>query len=201
MMRIVIPVCLLLVLVSGCKKPAAKVSSNTEEQRTAPRAKIQPCALLEKEEVGKIQDTTITETKSSENSDGILLSSQCYYAAALASASVSLAVTQADPAKPSGPVVRQYWDKTFGRFRGGGKTVEKENEKPENGHQEEEKENPPVKVDGVGEEAFWTVDRVSGVLYVLKNDVFIRISVGGPGKLESKLEKSKVLAAKALTPM
>lgn len=199
-MRIVVPICLLLVLFSGCKKPAPKVSSNTEQQRTAPRARIEPCALLEKEEVGKIQDTTITETKSSENSDGILLSSQCYYGATLASASVSLAVTQADPAKPSGPVVRNYWDKTFGKFRGG-QAAEKEHEKADDGGKEEEKENPPVKVDGVGEEAFWTVDRVSGVLYVLKNDVFIRISVGGPGKLESKLEKSKVLAAKTLTKL
>jgi hypothetical protein len=50
----------------------------------------------------------------------------------------------------------------------------------------------------VGEKAFWSGNRFGGALYVLKGDVFIRISVGGPDKEETKIEKSKRLAEKAL---
>lgn len=200
MTRIVVPLCLLFVLFGGCRKSTPTNSFSSEEARTPARPRIDPCALLDKEEIGKIQNTTIIETKGSNNSDGILFNSQCYYSAALASASVSVAVTQADPTKRTGQDVRSYWEKTFGAFRGD-KADEKEKEKPESGRDGEEKQVPPVKVPGIGEEAFWTADRVSGALYVLKNDVFIRISVGGPGTLENKMDKSKLLAAKALTKL
>lgn len=39
---------------------------------------------------------------------------------------------------------------------------------------------------------------MGGAIYVLKNDVFIRISVGGPESEESKINHSKALAEKAL---
>ena len=38
-----------------------------------------------------------------------------------------------------------------------------------------------------------------GLLYVLQNDYLVRISVGGTGDEQSKLEKSKALAQKALS--
>ena len=46
---------------------------------------------------------------------------------------------------------------------------------------EREVSAPPKKIDGIGEEAYWTSNRFGGILYVLKNDVFISISVGGAG--------------------
>jgi len=39
---------------------------------------------------------------------------------------------------------------------------------------------------------------MGGALYILKDDTFIRISVGGPDKEETKIDKSKALAEKAL---
>ena len=57
---------------------------------------------------------------------------------------------------------------------------------------------PPKKIGGIGEEAFWSGGRFGGALYVLKGDLFIRISVGGPDNEETKIEKSKTLAQKAL---
>jgi len=63
---------------------------------------------------------------------------------------------------------------------------------------EREVSAPPKKIDGIGEEAYWTSNRFGGILYVLKNDVFISISVGGPDNEESKINKSKTLAQKAL---
>jgi len=105
----------------------------------------------------------------------------------------------------AGSSPREFWEQTFGRFR----KEETETEKKEHeekdaantrggGREEGEEGTPPKKMDGVGEEAFWAGNRVGGALYVLKGDVFIRISVGGPDNQEKKIEKSKTLAQKAL---
>ena len=56
----------------------------------------------------------------------------------------------------------------------------------------------PEKVNGLGDEAFWIASRVGGALYVLKKDVFFRISVGGAGDEKAKLKKSKTLAQQVL---
>ncbi len=56
----------------------------------------------------------------------------------------------------------------------------------------------PPPVPGVGEEAYWTTNIAGGILYVLKGEKMLRISVGGPGTREAKLEKSKAVAQKAL---
>jgi len=40
---------------------------------------------------------------------------------------------------------------------------------------------------------------MGGAIYVLKNDVFIRISVGGPDSEDKKIEHCKELAEKALS--
>jgi hypothetical protein len=167
-------------------------------------SKIEACSLLTKEEVGAVQATTISDTKSSEGSDGVYLIAQCYYAATGPNLSVSLAVTQPDPKNPAALSPREHWKQTFGRFDNEKeaeiKEEEQRNEKKERGHEEEEeKATPPKKIEGIGEEAFWAGNRVGGALYVLKGDVFIRISVGGPGDEQSKLEKSKQLAQKALS--
>jgi hypothetical protein len=65
--------------------------------------------------------------------------------------------------------------------------------------QDEEKGRPPKKVEGIGDDAYWIANRVGGALYVLKNDVFIRISVGGPESEDAKINRCKALAEKALS--
>src|SRR5436305_161396 len=57
---------------------------------------------------------------------------------------------------------------------------------------------PPKKVEGVGEEAYWSGNRFGGALYVLKKETIVRVSVGGPGDEEKKLSRSKALAEKVL---
>jgi len=156
--------------------------------------------LITKEEVGAVQGTTISDTKSSEGSDGTYLITQCYYAATGPNLSVSLAITQPDPRNPTTRSAREQWEQTFGRFENEKEEVKGEEEKKGRGREEEEERTtPPKKIEGIGEEAFWAGNRVGGALYVLKGDVFIRISVGGADKEETKLEKSKNLAEKALS--
>lgn len=137
------------------------------------------------------------ETKSSALLDAAFRVSQCFYTATEFSKSVSLAVMQRDLARPATTGPRDFWKERFGRYSG----EEKEHDrgKEETDRKEEKEESvPPKKIDGIGEEAFWASNRFGGVLYVLKGDAFISISVGGPNDEETKIKKSKALAQKAL---
>ncbi len=146
----------------------------------------------------------IKDTKSSGHSDGAFRVSQCFYTATEFSKSVSLAVTQRDPNSSAKRNPKEFWEESFGRYEGETKEHEGDKEKKESLHEERrgkgegEEGVPPKKITGIGDEAFWTSNRFGGALYVLKKDAFIRISVGGADKEETKIDKSKVLAEKAL---
>lgn len=60
---------------------------------------------------------------------------------------------------------------------------------------------PPRRIGGVGEKAYWTGNRLTGALYVLRGDAILRVSVGGPGSEQQKIAKSKRLAKRALRRM
>jgi len=206
--NILVPLlCSLLVVCAGCKRPQqinSVKASSAVQQRISAKSKIEACALITKEEVGAVQSTTISDIKSSEGRGGNYLITQCYYSATGPNLSVSLTVTQRDPKNPSAPSPREQWEQTFDRFDKENETkvkeeVEKKGEKEHDREEAEgEKMQPPKKIDGVGEEAFWSGNRFGGALYVLKGDVFIRVSMGGPDNEETKIEKSKTLAEKAL---
>ena len=76
-------------------------------------------------------------------------------------------------------------------------TEEEEREdsvRPEKG----EKETPPHPVNGVGDAAFWISNPVSGALYALKGNSYLRVSLGGSDSESVKIEKASELARKAL---
>jgi hypothetical protein len=205
MIRFTLCLCLLFFLVTGCKRTTGKHAVLQAEQKTSPIRNsntpgIDACGLLTKEEIQAVQGSAVVDTKSSENPEGEFRMSQCYYAAAEPNRSVSLTLTQPNAREP-----KDYWRETFGHFNGEEKERAGDKEKKESIRElarakgEEEEGPPPRKVDGVGDEAYWTGNRVGGALYVLKNNVFIRISVGGPDDNETKLKKSKALAEKAIS--
>jgi hypothetical protein len=215
MNRSILCFCLALLANAGCKKSTPTgAGSDAKPLAIEHHARINACSLLTKEEVGQMQNTHISDAKGSENADGGFLVSQCYYAAAAPNASVSLALTQADPDKATAPDPRDYWRQIFSRFsEENAEAHEKETNKKEQENdkekkesllkqasrgEEEEKATPPKKISGIGDEAYWSGNRVGGALYVLKGDVFIRISVGGPDNEENKINKSKALALKTL---
>ena len=196
-----------LVTAVGCRKGGTTAKTAHE--------KIDACSLITKEEVHAIQSSPIKDTKGNDHSDGRFRISQCFYTAETFSKSVSLAVTQKDPASPSGRDARDFWKETFGRHEAEAER-EKEREK-EKGKENEEDEadarkkqsleereeregaRPPKKLDGVGEEAYWTANRMGGALYVLKDDVYVRISVGGPEAEDAMIKRCKALAEKILS--
>ena len=200
--HVLIPLFSSLIVVSpACKKretppPVPRMSQQSTQ------TEIGACGLLTKEEIEAIQGSPIKETKGSARSDAGLRVSQCFYTAAEFSKSVSLAVTQRDPDNPSGRSARVFWEERFGRYdnddKKRGETGNKQ-ERDRTSDEGEEKESvPPKKITGIGEEAYWAGNRMGGVLYVLKKDAFIRISLGGTDNEEARIVKSKALAQKAL---
>ncbi len=171
--------CLFLCLI-GCKR-GSEVPSATA---------LDACALLKNDEVAAIQRSPVTESKSSAKTNNGLRVVQCYYATSDSNKSVSVAVTQGDTQHPGKRTARNVWNGMFS-----------EEARDEKGREGEEggKMEPPIRIDEVGDEAYWTGAKFGGALYVLRRekDTFMRISVGGGDTAESKIEKCKALARKA----
>jgi len=169
---------LLLGLAAGsCSKPA------TPDGAKPPQSSVgDACTLLTKEEIQAVQGETFKNTKPSQRVAAGLTVSQCYFELPTAANSVVLTVTRkAD----GGREPSQSWQDIF--------HSERRSEREEEGGKKE-----PQKIDGLGEEAFWTGTRVGGALFVLKGNCYIRISVGGAGDQAQKIEKSKALAESVL---
>jgi len=158
------------------------------------KPRLDACALLTSKEIELVQGEPIREIKLTGQSTGGFSVSQCFFTLPTFTNSVSLQVTQ----KGEGPGAadpKQFWRNTFHREN----TKEKDmDHNKKRGEEEGEKGTPPQKIPGIGDDAYWTGSRVGGALYVLKKDVFFRISVGGAGDEKAKLKKSKTLARQAL---
>jgi hypothetical protein len=193
----------LIAVSTGCKKNEATERGSSAKQESN-QAGFDVCALITKQEIETIQGSRIKETKSSARSDGGFRVSQCLYMAEDFSKSVSLAVTERDPASSAKRSVKDFWNETFGRFTDAKKNSNSAKEERQRLGEQTRREDeertfiPPKKIDGIGDEAFWSPNPVGGAIYALKKDVFIRVSIGGPDNEEGKLDKSKSLAQKAV---
>lgn len=194
-----ISLALLLIAATGCSKsdkpevstatpqPSASASQSTASSpvKTAGDGAF-ACTLLTKDEAQAVQGEAFKETKASQKLTAGLTQSQCYFELPTTVNSIVLTVTQrgegADARDP-----KQNWQELFHRD----KALEKKEEEKEGGH-------GPEKIEGLGDEAFWTGSRVGGALYVLKGNSFIRISIGGAGDRAEKIERSKTLAQNVL---
>jgi hypothetical protein len=166
---------------ANAKQPAPAASTAKTEAFTGTNA----CTLLTKEEIQAVQGEPFTDSISSGKTGSGLSVSQCYFQLPKAVNSIVVTLTK----KAEGPGARdpaKNWEEMF--------DPEKKAEKEE----KEEAEKEPEKVEGIGDEAFWTGNRVGGALYVLKGNSYIRISVGGAGDQANKIRKSKALAQSIL---
>lgn len=182
----------LIIAFTGCQKskPAGPAKVITDA-----------CSLITNDEVEKIQGSEVRDAKSSEASDGRFRIGQCFYTTETFNKSVTLAITQRDNASPKAEDPKTFWQETFAKYIGHTQEKEGDAEKKKSLRESDEEagRQPPKKIEGVGEDAFWSASRVGGALYILKGNVFIRISVGGPETEEARIEKTKALAAKALS--
>lgn len=159
------------------------------------KSKIDACALLTSKEIESVQSEPLKETKPSEKFEGGFAVSQCYFTLPTFTNSISLTVMQrGDGAGARDP--KQFWKEAFHREKDSEKARDKDKNK--GSEEEEEKSAAPEKIAGLGDEAFWSGNRVGGALYVLKGNSYIRISVGGAGDQATKIKKSKALAQMVL---
>ena len=133
-------------------------------QRTVAQRHRDPCRLLTDAEVRAVQGHAPTQKIPSEQPAGSFRFTQCFYRTPELSSSVSVALgIPVTDSKRSGP--RDYWQAHFKR--------EERDERDERDEREEsdEKKQEPRRLAGLGDEAFWVGDPVTGALYVLRGEV------------------------------
>ncbi len=166
----------------------------------AAKGKHDPCSLLTSKDIEAVQGEALKSPMGNSNATNGLINAQCYFGLATASNSISLTVTErANGVDARSP--KEVWEDIF---RDAERNKDEKGERAEKGEkaekaggehgEENEKGLPPKKINGIGDEAFWSGNRVGGALYVLKGDTFIRISVGGADDEAAKIDKSKKLA-------
>lgn len=151
-------------------------------KRTDAQRQRDPCGLLSDTEVRAIQGHAPVQKIPSEQPSSSFRFTQCFYRTPefTNSVSVALGIPLDTDGKRAGP--RQYWQAQFHPQVKPGK----------------KKKEPPKPVAGLGEQAFWVGDPMTGALYVLKGEVFLRLSVGGPPEQAEKIKRSRALALYAL---
>jgi hypothetical protein len=197
--HLTIAVAFLVLATAGCSKsdkpetssptPQPSVSAS-QASAPSPAAKEEAvgdgafvCALLTKEETEAVQGEPFKATKPSQRSTMGLTFAQCYFELPTTVNSIVVTVTQ-KAAGADGRDPKLSWQEIFHKERSSEKK-EEEGAKPE-------------KIEGVGDEAFWTGTRVGGALYVLIGNSYLRISIGGGADRTEKIEKSKALAQSVL---
>lgn len=160
---------------------------------------VSACALLASKEIEAVQGEPVMETVSnSQLTEGMNLS-QCVFHTPTAAKSVSLELATVNHSNSSAATPRKFWRNQFHssdlrekELAADAKPVKGLMSEPQN------EERKPRRIDGVGEEAYWVGNSLTGILYVLQGDVFLRLSVGGIRDESARLEKSKALARAAI---
>ena len=153
------------------------------------------CILLTSAEVEAVQGEPVSETRTSAQPNGEMLITECVFRTTTFAKSVSLALATRSSAKPSALTPRKFWQKQFPAPHLKEDEMRAMGKRPQNpGPEGEEGARKPRRIEGLGEDAYWVGTPVTGALYVLQGNNFVRISVGGVGEESARIEKSRVLA-------
>jgi len=149
------------------------------------------CQLLTARDIARVQGQEFKSVKLTESEANGVTVSQCFYTLPSFTSSVSVDVMRGK--------TKTFWRGHFSTAREAADDDEDRDRSTRSGSREaEEHESAALKVKGVGDAAVWSGNRAAGALYVLKGDTIVRVSVGGGGSQEEKIERSKKLAARAL---
>ena len=205
----------------GAKTQSTPTPAASPQQSPTPVPQSETCRMLSAEDVREVQGEAPQDTQGSEHLSSGLSMSQCFYRLPTFSKSVNVEVIR--PAEGStADALKEFWRKSFhpeaieARERERERAEERERELElekkrerergqvrEGGHKEkeregEEEESRPKRVAGLGEEAYWSGNQITGALSVLTRNAVLRISVGGPESQDEKIKKSSALARKLL---
>ena len=155
---------------------------------------LDACKLLTSDDIQSVQGERVEETRPGAQPGGDLRISECVFRTTTPAKAVSLAL-----AEPSRRQPRDYWRKRFHGIpnRKPGEAGANRNENTDRDGGDADASRPRV-ISDLGNEAFWVGGRVTGALYVLRANSFIRISVGGVRDESARIEKSVALARAAL---
>jgi hypothetical protein len=153
------------------------------------------CQLLTARDIARVQGQEFKSVKLTESEASGLTVSQCFYSLPSFTNSVSVDVMRGN--------TKAFWR---GHFSNAREAVDDDEDRDRDrdrsakggSRESEEHESSALKVKGVGDAAVWSGNRAAGALYVLKGNTIVRVSVGGGGSQEQKIERSKKLAARAL---
>jgi len=178
----------------SAQKASSKPSAHASAQVPG---KTDVCAMLSSAEIQAVQGEGVEESKSSPQSSEGLAMSECLFRTTTPAKSVSLALAVPGKQNP-----RDFWRKHFhaedaSKTEKPGKPA-KARPQNEKKHAREEEETRPRPITGVGDEAFWMGSPISGALYVLRGNSFIRVSVGGVREESTRIKKTVALAQLAL---
>jgi hypothetical protein len=171
------------------KTKAGEVPASAKEE-------IDMCRLLTSAEIEAVQGEPVTETKPSVQPNGGMRMSQCLFRTATFAKSVTVALVAPAPGKSTALAPRKFWR---AQFHPPAPKVEDERRVPDKapykvGPEVDEDAPKPRHLNGLGEEAYWVGNGIMGALYVLRGDVFLRISIGGVREESARIEKAKLLA-------
>jgi hypothetical protein len=173
------------------------------------------CPLLSAADIQAVQGEAVADMQGSERTSDALATSQCFYRLPTFSKSVSLEVMRAANAGDS-RAAEEFWERRFGSGReeeeremaaerkmeterGDRKGERKEEAEREEREGEEKESAGPKPVPGLGDEAFWSGNQLNSSLYVRKNNVIVRLSIGGPEEQAEKIKKAAALAEHVLS--
>jgi hypothetical protein len=152
-----------------------------------------------------VQGIEVQEVRPTSQRYGDLDVSQCYYTAVTADGARNLSVyvqlIRPGVGSAGRDALKKFWEERFGREAREGRRGEREErrEREERGGEDEgERINPPLRVSGVGDEAFWLGSSRGGALYVLRKDGVVRVTAAGSGDARDDVRRTKALAKKAL---
>jgi hypothetical protein len=181
-------------LVLSAQKASSRPSTHLSAQ---PPGKTDVCSMLSSADIQAVQGEPVVESKASPQSSNGVTMSECLFRAATPAKSVSLAL--ALPGKQS---PRDFWRKHFHSEDASksDKPAKPAKARPQNDkkQEKEDEETRPRAIGGVGDVAVWMGSPISGALYVLRGNSFIRVSVGGVREESARIKKSVALAHLAL---
>ena len=192
------------------KSRSGQVQMQTRTDANASK-NIDACSLLTGKEITVFLGEALDALNPSVQSAGNLKMSHCLFVTRNFAKSASLDVATPASGDSSARSVRTFWRNQFhspikceeerrpasrkspaqSAFTSGISDRESESEA-------EAEAGRPRPIPALGEEAYWVGSPLSGALYVLQGDLFLRISVGGLPKESIRIAKSKSIAKAVL---
>jgi hypothetical protein len=185
----------------------SQVQTRTDIQTPAKTNKpLDACSLLTGEEIATVLGEPLQERKPSVHATRKMKTSHCLLVTRDFAKSASLDVTMPAANDTGARSLSAFWRNQFHSPRKPGEekrtTAYSElrgDSNRESDREEDEAVSNPRPISGLGEEAYWAGSPISGALYVLQGNLFLRISVGGIPNESTRIAKSKSLATAILT--